>query len=59
MMKLKDGVSERGGYPVERIKMMQWNMRITAYAERLLKGLDTIDWPELLGKCNEIGLEKV
>ncbi len=43
---VKDGVSERGGYPVERLKMMQWSMRITAYAERLLKGLDTIDWPE-------------
>lgn len=43
---VKDGVSERGGYPVERIKMLQWSMRITAYAERLLKGLDTIDWPE-------------
>lgn len=43
---VKDGVSERGGYPVERIKMMQWSMRITAYAERLLSGLDTIDWPE-------------
>jgi leucyl-tRNA synthetase len=43
---VKDGVSERGGYPVERIKMWQWSMRITAYAERLLNGLDTIDWPE-------------
>lgn len=43
---VKDGVSERGGYPVERIRMMQWSMRISAYAERLLKGLDTIDWPE-------------
>ncbi|MBL0743875.1 leucine--tRNA ligase [Chryseolinea lacunae] len=43
---VKDGVSERGGYPVERIKMLQWNMRIAAYAERLLNGLDTIDWPE-------------
>jgi leucyl-tRNA synthetase len=43
---VKDGVSERGGYPVERIKMLQWNMRISAYAERLLTGLDTIDWPE-------------
>ncbi|MEJ8756585.1 leucine--tRNA ligase [Pontibacter sp. H259] len=40
------GVSERGGYPVERKKMRQWMMRITAYAERLLQGLDTIDWPE-------------
>lgn len=43
---VKDGVSERGGHPVERKKMLQWSMRITAYAERLLKGLDTIDWPE-------------
>lgn len=43
---VKDGVSERGGYPVERIKMWQWSMRISAYAERLLAGLDTIDWPE-------------
>jgi leucyl-tRNA synthetase len=43
---VKDGVSERGGYPVERISMMQWSMRITAYAERLLQGLDTIEWPE-------------
>jgi leucyl-tRNA synthetase len=43
---VKDGFSERGGYPVEQKKMMQWSMRITAYAERLLKGLDTIDWPE-------------
>lgn len=45
---VKDGVSERGGYPVERKKMLQWSMRISAYAERLLKGLDTIDWPEPL-----------
>lgn len=43
---VKDGVSERGGFPVERIKMWQWSMRITAYAERLLRGLDTIDWPD-------------
>ncbi|GIV36293.1 MAG: leucine--tRNA ligase [Cyclobacteriaceae bacterium] len=43
---VKDGVSERGGYPVERISMMQWSMRITAYAERLLAGLEVIDWPE-------------
>jgi leucyl-tRNA synthetase len=43
---VKDGFSERGGYPVEQKKMMQWSMRITAYAERLLQGLDTIDWPE-------------
>ncbi len=43
-----NGVSERGGYPVERKKMLQWSMRITAYAERLLTGLDTIDWPDPL-----------
>jgi leucyl-tRNA synthetase len=43
---VKDGVSERGGYPVERKKMKQWMMRITAYSERLLQGLETIDWPE-------------
>ncbi len=45
---VKDGVSERGGYPVERITMLQWSMRISAYAERLLAGLDAIDWPEPL-----------
>jgi len=45
---VKDGFSERGGYPVEQKKMTQWSMRITAYAERLLQGLDTIDWPEPL-----------
>lgn len=43
-----NGVSERGGYPVEQKKMMQWSMRITAYAERLLQGLGSIDWPEPL-----------
>jgi len=45
---VKDGFSERGGYPVEQKKMRQWSMRITAYADRLLTGLDTIDWPEPL-----------
>ncbi|WP_018477851.1 leucine--tRNA ligase [Pontibacter roseus] len=43
---VKDGLSERGGYPVERKLMRQWMMRITAYAERLLQGLEEIDWPE-------------
>ncbi len=43
---VKDGFSERGGHPVERKVMSQWNMRISAYADRLLTGLDTIDWPE-------------
>ena len=41
-----NGVSERGGHPVIRKKMTQWSMRISAYAERLLTGLDTIDWSE-------------
>src|SRR5690606_21662329 len=43
-----NGVSERGGYPVIRKKMKQWSMRISAYAERLLQGLETIDWTESL-----------
>jgi leucyl-tRNA synthetase len=41
-----NGVSERGGFPVVRKKMTQWSMRISAYAERLLQGLDSIDWSE-------------
>lgn len=45
---VKDGVSERGGYPVIQKKMSQWMMRITAYADRLITGLDTIDWSESL-----------
>lgn len=43
-----NGVSERGGHPVIRKKMTQWSMRISAYAERLLQGLDSIDWTESL-----------
>src|SRR5690554_3689088 len=43
-----NGVSERGGHPVIRKKMTQWSMRISAYAERLLQGLETIDWTESL-----------
>lgn len=45
---VKDGVSERGGYPVERKLMNQWSMRITAYADRLLKDLEGLDWTESL-----------
>jgi len=41
---VKDGLSERGGHPVVQKKMMQWSMRITAFADRLLEGLDRIDW---------------
>ena len=43
-----NGVSERGGHTVVRKKMMQWSMRITAYAQRLLDGLNKIDWPQPL-----------
>ena len=41
-----DGKSERGGYPVIRKPMRQWVLKITAYAEKLLQDLDTVDWPE-------------
>jgi leucyl-tRNA synthetase len=41
-----DGKSERGGHPVIRIPLRQWMLRITAYAERLLRDLDLVDWPE-------------
>ena len=43
-----NGVSERGGHPVIRKKMTQWSMRISAYAERLLQGLEKIDWTDAL-----------
>ncbi|WP_274474053.1 leucine--tRNA ligase [Mangrovimonas aestuarii] len=43
-----NGVSERGGHPVVRKKMTQWSMRISAYAERLLQGLENIDWTDAL-----------
>lgn len=43
-----NGRSERGNHPVERVPMRQWMFRMTAYADRLLSGLDTIDWPEPL-----------
>ena len=52
-----NGVSERGGHPVIRKKMTQWSMRISAYAQRLLDGLQTIDWPQPLkdSQTNWIG----
>lgn len=43
-----NGVSVRGGYPVERKSMRQWSLRITAYAERLLQGLDSLEWTDSL-----------
>jgi len=45
---VKDGLSERGGYPVEQKKMTQWQLRVSAYAERLLDGLDKLDWTDSL-----------
>jgi leucyl-tRNA synthetase len=45
---VKDGFSERGGHPVEKKAMMQWSLRITAYAERLLNDLDTLEWSDAL-----------
>ncbi len=45
---VKDGLSERGGHPVERKLMKQWSLRITAYAQRLLDGLSNIDWTDSL-----------
>lgn len=45
---VKDGLSERGGHPVFRVNMRQWFLRITAYADRLLFDLDTIDWTDAL-----------
>ena len=41
---VKDGFSERGAHPVEQKKMVQWSLRISAYAERLLKGLEKVDF---------------
>ncbi|MBS9774852.1 MAG: leucine--tRNA ligase [Tenacibaculum sp.] len=52
-----NGVSERGGYPVVRKKMTQWSMRISAYAQRLLDGLEKLDWTQPLkdSQTNWIG----
>jgi leucyl-tRNA synthetase len=45
---VKDGKSERGGYPVEKRKMRQWFLRITEYSDRLLEGLEKLDWSEAM-----------
>jgi leucyl-tRNA synthetase len=57
---IKDGVSERGGHPVEKRPMLQWALRITAYAERLLMDLDKLEWSEALKNMqkNWIGKSK-
>ena len=57
---VKDGISERGGFPVEQKLMKQWSLRITAYADRLISGLDTVDWSESIKEIqkNWIGKSK-
>ena len=55
---VKDGKSERGGFPVFQKKMMQWSMRITAYSERLLQGLPNLDWPQPLKDAQEYWIGK-
>ncbi len=55
---IKDGKSERGGYPVFQKKMMQWSMRISAYSERLLQGLKALDWPQPLKDAQEYWIGK-
>lgn len=45
---VKDGLSERGGFPVEQKKMPQWQLRITAYADRLIKGLENLEWSDAI-----------
>ncbi len=57
---VKDGLSERGGYPVERKLMKQWSLRMSVYAERLLQGLETLNWSESIKEAqrNWIGKSK-
>ncbi|UFK98801.1 leucine--tRNA ligase [Kaistella faecalis] len=55
---VKDGKSERGGFPVFQKKMIQWSMRITAYSERLLQGLKKLDWPQPLKDSQEYWIGK-
>lgn len=55
---VKDSKSERGGFPVFQKKMMQWSMRITAYSERLLQGLNDIDWPQPLKDSQQYWIGK-
>ena len=57
---VKDGLSERGGFPVEQKLMKQWSLRITAYADRLISGLDTVYWSDSIKEIqkNWIGKSK-
>ena len=55
---IKDGLSERGGYAVERKLMKQWSMRISAYAQRLIDDLDIIDWSESIKESQRYWIGK-
>ena len=55
---IKDGLSERGGYAVERKLMKQWSMRISSYAQRLIDDLDTIDWSESIKESQRYWIGK-
>ena len=57
---VKEGLSERGGFPVKQKLMKQWSLRITAYADRLISGLDTVDWSDSIKEIqkNWIGKSK-
>ncbi|MBC7411300.1 MAG: leucine--tRNA ligase [Bacteroidia bacterium] len=55
---VKDGLSERGGHPVEQRLMRQWSMRISAYSERLLTGLDNLDWTESIKEIQRYWIGK-
>ena len=55
---IKDGLSERGGYSVERKLMKQWSMRISAYAQRLIDDLDIIDWSESIKESQRYWIGK-
>lgn len=50
---VQNGVSERGGHPVKRLPLRQWMLRITAYGDRLLEGLDDLDWPTGIKKLQQ------
>lgn len=50
---VKDGLSERGGHPVERKRMRQWMMRITAYSDRLIEGLDGLEWTDSIKEAQK------
>jgi leucyl-tRNA synthetase len=55
---VKDGLSVRGGHPVVQRKMRQWSLRVSAYAKRLLEGMETIDWPESLKEMQKFWIGK-